>query len=358
MPSATVVSRPNRWSGRSAALALVALISSLGAHAQLQPSRLYYGVNRPVPMTASAPAGTSGAMEITLHKATGEEIAKAGVPAAGNVDLASLFPDLWTTKEPAVAYAQLSVGGKKIGPGVVLQPLVSPDSAWVADRNARDMQWVKSQKVHSGLRAYVNKDVLFKTTAGDIRFALRPDQAPNTAWNFRHLAEGGFYTDIPFHRIIGPNSGNRGFVIQGGDPTGQGNGGPGYMIDLEPSRLSHDFGVLSMARSSDPNSNGSQVFICLSREATAGLDNLYTSFGYAISGADVIVKLGATPVKDPRSGSPVEAPKIVSAELVDAAPMGEGAGRVTDPTPVAVPVPNPVPSTPAPAPAAPPVQPK
>ncbi|MCB9861278.1 MAG: peptidylprolyl isomerase [Phycisphaeraceae bacterium] len=159
------------------------------------------------------------------------------------------------------------------------------------------------------------------TSKGDIELRLRPDQAPNTCWNFRHLVEGGFYTDIIFHRIVGPN-----FVIQAGDPTGMGSGGPGYNFDLEDSKLPHDFGVLSTARSGDPNSNGSQIFICLSRDGTNFLDGRYTSYGQTVRGFDVIREIAAVPVNNQR---PIDPPVWHSAELIDAPPYGTGFGGNT-----------------------------
>lgn len=318
---------------RSLIAGVVVLAAGIqSALAQLAPDRLYYGVNRSIPMTVTVPDGATGDVEIQLLKPVSAEVIEKAAAGKGAVDFAALFPKVWSADPaPSLSYAQLVVGGKKIGPAVVLQPLGTPATAWVPDqRNRRDIRWVDSQRVFSGFRAYVDKDVMMKTTMGDIRVALRPDQAPNTAFNFRHLVEGGFYTDIAFHRIIGSTPRGWGFVVQGGDPTAQGNGGPGYSIDLEPSKLPHDFGVLSMARNDDPNTNGSQIFICLSREATAGLDGLYTSFGYAITGADVIQKLAGVPVKQDGS-TPENPPRIEKATLVDAAPYGEGAKAVTAP---------------------------
>ena len=163
-------------------------------------------------------------------------------------------------------------------------------------------------------------------------FRLRPDVAPNTVWHIRELARGGFYTDIPFHRILPTHRSGKPFVIQAGDPTGSGSGGPGVFIDLEPSDLEHKFGVLSMARTGDPDTNGSQFFVALSREATVHLNGLYTAFGEAISGADAIIAIEQTPLADARMGSPVEAPRIISAELIDAAPFGTGPKAIERPT--------------------------
>jgi cyclophilin family peptidyl-prolyl cis-trans isomerase len=102
-----------------------------------------------------------------------------------------------------------------------------------------------------------------------------------------HLVGKNFYDSVSFHRIIA------GFVIQGGDPQGTGGGGPGYTIPAEFSdTLKHDVGILSMARTPDPNSAGSQFFICLSRERTASLDKQYTIFGKVVEGLDVVDAMG------------------------------------------------------------------
>src|SRR5262249_45879024 len=129
--------------------------------------------------------------------------------------------------------------------------------------------------------------VVLETSLGGVEFRMRPDEAPNTVWNFLALCRGGFYTDVQFHRVkaISPHNGAP-FVVQSGDPIfghasqGVGWGGPGYLVNLEQSHLAHDFGVLSMARLEDqPNSAGSQFFICLSREGTVQLDGRFAAFG-------------------------------------------------------------------------------
>lgn len=336
-------------------LAPLTLMLTTPAIAQLTPDRLYYGIDRPIPMTVAQPEGTTGQLSIKLLNGADASVVESADVPEGRVDLAGLFPSLWTAKPARFLRAQLYVGEAKHGPSVVLQPLITPDYARLIDlstgeptlppvmRDAvnRDVRFTDQlvdlrrsknllgpmpyQAVYSGIRAYVDKNVVFETTEGTIEFRLRPEFAPNTCWNFRQLAAGGWYTDIPFHRII------PGFVIQGGDPTGVGSGGPGFMIDLEPSTLKHDFGILSMARSADPNSNGSQFFVCLSRESTQGLDGRYTSFGEAVSGADAIMAIASTPLSDPDLGTPKEAPRIISAHLTDATPYGEGPPRAAKP---------------------------
>ena len=312
---------------------LFACLLTAHASAQLTPDRLFYGVDRTMPMTVSADGGD--VVIKLMDPADSSEVATA--PAmAGGVDLAGLFPTLWTDKREGVLFAQLVVDGTPTGAPVVLDPLTSVDKATMV--NPQTMQPVQPGQrgrplfqserasmtgqtlpvTYSGIRAYVSKDVVFETEAGDIRVRLRPDKAPNHAWNFRSLVEGGYYTEIIFHRII-PD-----FVIQVGDPTGTGSGGPGYQIDLEKSDVPHDFGVLSMARTGDPDSGGSQIFICLTRQRTALLDGSYAAFGQTIAGADTIVALGNTEVGGPRGDRPLDPPLLQRAYLAPSAPFGTG----------------------------------
>ncbi|AQR97581.1 peptidylprolyl isomerase [Clostridium saccharoperbutylacetonicum] len=124
---------------------------------------------------------------------------------------------------------------------------------------------------------------------GVIKAELYPEIAPNTVNNFIDLANKNFYNNLKFHRVI------KNFMIQGGDPKGDGTGGPGYSIEGEftsngfANSLKHTKGVLSMARTSDPNSAGSQFFI-MSGDA-ANLDGEYAAFGKVISGLDVVDKI-------------------------------------------------------------------
>ncbi|WP_455016022.1 peptidylprolyl isomerase [Oribacterium sinus] len=119
-----------------------------------------------------------------------------------------------------------------------------------------------------------------------IRLELYPETAPITVENFLDLVKKGFYNGLTFHRIIS------GFMIQGGDPDGNGMGGPGYSIKGEfksngvDNPLKHEKGVISMARSMDPNSAGSQFFIM--HEAAPHLDGQYAAFGKVIEGLDVV----------------------------------------------------------------------
>jgi peptidyl-prolyl cis-trans isomerase B (cyclophilin B) len=121
-----------------------------------------------------------------------------------------------------------------------------------------------------------------KTHEGTMKLELYFKQAPNTVANFVHLADSGFYNGLTFHRII------EGFMAQGGDPNGDGTGGPNWKIDDEKNDLKHEAGTLSMANAG-PNTAGSQFFIC--HMPQPHLDGRHTIFGKLVSGFDVLTRL-------------------------------------------------------------------
>ncbi len=141
---------------------------------------------------------------------------------------------------------------------------------------------------------YENKVAELHTTAGDITIGFYPDKAPNHVRNFIDLASSGFYNGTKFHRVI------PGFMIQGGDPNTKtadvstwGTGGSGKNLKAEFNNVHHARGIVSMARSNDPNSASSQFFICV---ADAGfLDRQYTAFGKVLKGMDVADKIVSAP---------------------------------------------------------------
>jgi cyclophilin family peptidyl-prolyl cis-trans isomerase len=148
----------------------------------------------------------------------------------------------------------------------------------------------------------------FKTEAGDFVVELYADKAPKTVNNFVFLARDHFYDGVTFHRVI------KGFMAQGGDPTGTGTGGPGYKFadEFHPSLRHTGPGILSMANAG-PGTNGSQFFITYS--ATPHLDNHHTVFGKVIKGMDVVL---AIPERDPsRARQP--GTKINSIEIAESA---------------------------------------
>jgi peptidyl-prolyl cis-trans isomerase B (cyclophilin B) len=162
-----------------------------------------------------------------------------------------------------------------------------------------------------------NQVAIIKTTEGNMVIQFWPDVAPKTVENFKTLAKKGFYDGTAFHRII------KGFMIQGGDPNTKdlskedswGQGGPGYSIKAEFNDRPHLPGVISMARSSDPDSAGSQFFICDGNASS--LNHKYTAFGKLIKGEDVLRKIADTPVVPDRRGEPSKPTKRVEIKTIE-----------------------------------------
>jgi len=165
-----------------------------------------------------------------------------------------------------------------------------------------------------------NEVAVIKTSEGEMVIEFWKDAAPSTIENFKKLARAGFYNGTIFHRIV------KGFMIQGGDPNSKdpakenkyGEGGPGYKIKAEFNDHSHDRGVISMAREPDPDSAGSQFFICLA--PVTRLDHQYTTFGKLIKGNDVLDKIGDTPVTRNSAGEMSKPTKRVVINKIDIAP--------------------------------------
>ena len=168
----------------------------------------------------------------------------------------------------------------------------------------------------SAAKAPEKEVAVISTTEGDMVVEFWDDAAPKTIENFKKLAKSGFYDGTAFHRVI------KGFMIQGGDPLTKdpakealwGTGDPGYKIDAEFNNHSHVRGVLSMARSNDPNSAGSQFFICHGNPTQ--LDHQYTTFGKLIKGDDVLEKIGTTPTHPP--DRPDKRMGVISIKIVPA----------------------------------------
>jgi peptidyl-prolyl cis-trans isomerase B (cyclophilin B) len=190
-----------------------------------------------------------------------------------------------------------------VGLGVVAQP-VKPDAAAAKAKPAA-----------------VSEVAVMETTEGTMVIEFWPDVAPKTVENFKKLARDGFYDGTAFHRII------KGFMIQGGDPNTKdpakeriyGQGDPGYKIKAEFNPRPHVKGVISMARSRDPDSAGSQFFIC--HGTAKSLDGQYTAFGKLLKGEDVLDKIANTPVTmggDPRPSKPTKRVGVVKVQIVPA----------------------------------------
>src|SRR5947199_18275 len=165
-----------------------------------------------------------------------------------------------------------------------------------------------------------NEVAVITTSEGDMVVEFWTDAAPNTIENFKKLARAGFYNGTIFHRIV------KAFMIQGGDPNSKdpnkeakyGEGGPGYKIKAEFNDHSHERGVISMAREPDPDSAGSQFFICLA--PVTRLDHQYTTFGKLVKGDDVLTTIGDTPVTRNSMGENSKPTKRVTIEKIDIVP--------------------------------------
>jgi peptidyl-prolyl cis-trans isomerase B (cyclophilin B) len=179
----------------------------------------------------------------------------------------------------------------------------------------------KEEKKNTAAVSEPKEVAVFKTSEGEMVAEFWSDVAPKTVENFKKLAKSGFYDGTAFHRIL------KGFMAQGGDPLTKdpskeaawGTGDPGYKIKAEFNKKLHERGVLSMARSSDPDSAGSQFFICFG--SASQLDGKYTAFGKIIKGEAVLDKLANVPVTRSSSGEnskPVNRVALESVKIVPA----------------------------------------
>jgi cyclophilin family peptidyl-prolyl cis-trans isomerase len=157
--------------------------------------------------------------------------------------------------------------------------------------------------------------VVFTTNHGVIRLRLFPEKAPEHVKAFKKLAADGFYDGTKFHRVI------PGFMIQGGDPNSKsddrsrhGTGGPGYSIKAEFNDVKHARGILSAARSNDPNSAGSQFFVMVAN--SPHLDGQYTAFGEVIDGLDTVDKIVNLPRDQRDNPLPANPAIIEKAEVI------------------------------------------
>jgi peptidyl-prolyl cis-trans isomerase B (cyclophilin B) len=191
-------------------------------------------------------------------------------------------------------------------------------TAFAADEKKEEKKEEKKDAAQPA-KSDAKEVAVIKTTEGEMVVEFWADVAPKTVENFKSLAKKGFYDGTAFHRVI------KGFMIQGGDPLTKddskeamwGTGGPGYQIKAEFNEKSHVRGVISMARSQNPDSAGSQFFIC--HGDPKFLDHQYTAFGKLIKGDDVLEKIATTkthPQDRPDKRVGVESIKIVPADSV------------------------------------------
>ena len=280
----------------------------------LFPTKLWFAPGQPMTVTVK-PSG--GGVALVLTDFLGKVIdarAAAEVEAEKTIDLRELYPQLDT---PGTYILYAVPKGRPLSDFVGTPLLISVRAD--ARRDAPPGPMVTNVVPLSY--------AVMKTDRGDVHVAFYYDVAPHTVANFLDLAQGGFYDGLTFHRVV-PD-----FLIQTGDPRGDGTGGPGYRIDPEFNDREHRAGVLSMARQTDPleragalprsdaaGSGGSQFFISINYARTRQFDRRYTAFGKVFAGMDVIESLSQVPT-DPQTQRPLEPPVIRELKVmpVDAA---------------------------------------
>jgi peptidyl-prolyl cis-trans isomerase B (cyclophilin B) len=277
-----------------AATQAVAPAQPAGPPTVLVPTKNWFAPSQPIEIKVSA----DGPVTLKLTDFTGGAIeAKEGadVSAAETKNLRKVFPMQMDTAGTYLLYA--------VPKGKELKDFVGTPLVVGVRGDARQF----GPQGPIVIKVEPLRYLIMTTSKGPITMAFYYDVAPNTAANYLSLAAHGFYNGLTFHRIV------PGFVIQGGDPRGDGMGGPGYQIQAEFNDRPHHEGVLSMARSRDPNSAGSQFFVCLDYKQTAQLDKQYTAFGRVTAGMDAVKAIAATPTG--AEDRPKEAQKIEKVEV-------------------------------------------
>ena len=277
----------------------------------LIPTKVWFAPTQPLMINIKSDA----AVTLVLTDFQGKTIEPAGpIEAAPNkeVDIRPMYRQLGT----AGTYVLFAVPKGKAFPEFVGTPLVIEVRSDKRPGMPDEPIVVKIEPL---------RYVVMSTEHGDMTWIFYYDVAPNTSAVIQTLCDQGFYDGLTFHRIL------PGFVIQGGDPHGDGVGGPGFSIDAEFSNVKHEEGILSMARSGDPleqqgmkprpdfaNSAGSQFFVCLG--PTPNLDGKYTAFGKVVEGIEAVKAIAAVPLADKRAGRPEKAPTIKKVTVVAVTP--------------------------------------
>ena len=278
----------------------------------LVPSKGWYAPNEPINITIKPAGGAAGEVALVLTDFTNRAVeSKTGITADAEktVDIRPLLPE-GLTGGTFILYAVPKDAARKDFAGTPLVISIFED---------------KRQGAPPGPMAARVEPLCYvamTTDKGPMTMAFYYDLAPITVENFLCLSGGGFYDGLTFHRIV-PN-----FIIEGGDPRGDRTGGPGYHIEAEFNDRPHQPGVISMARSTDPNeaggakprcefanSAGSQFFICLNYENTQQLNRRYTAFGKVVDGMDTVNTIAKLPIANPDTGKPQDPPKILKAEV-------------------------------------------
>jgi cyclophilin family peptidyl-prolyl cis-trans isomerase len=278
----------------------------------LVPSKVWFAANQPL----NVKLDTEGEVTLLLTEFTGRPIEDEAPPEGPPVIRGGETIDLYEYYPPLRQ------------PGTYILYAVPKEAASITEFAGTPLVISVRQDLRRGAppgAMVVKVDPLsyavLQTEKGEMRLAFYYDVAPNNVGNFVKLAREGFYDGLTFHRIV-PS-----FVIQGGDPRGDGTGGPGYMVDAEFSDRPHEPGTVSMARSPDPNepaarpaaeyanSAGSQFFICLDYNNTRQLDRRYTAFAKVVSGMNAVDELSKVEIADAETGRPQNPPVIQRIEV-------------------------------------------
>ena len=254
----------------------------------LIPTKMWFGVNQP----NNVRIDSKDEVTLVLTDFSGKSLAaKGSADVAGGVtkDLKTVFPQL----ENIGTYVLYAVPRGKTIAEFEGTPLVIEVRGEKEGPRAPTVTAVKPLQY-----------AVMQTAKGPITLIFYYDVAPITVDSFLRLASEGFYDGLTFHRIV------PGFVIQGGDPRGDGTGGPGYSLPAEFNDRPHKEGVLSMARAQDVNSGGSQFFICLDYNRTKMLDHNYTAFGTVTDGMNAVNQIGTTPIANEQTGAPRD-PQVI-----------------------------------------------
>ena len=280
-----------------AAAALPVMKAMLSLFSVAVPTKMWFAPGQPVTVTVTQPTTL---VMTTFDGQPVKPAASADVAADGTADLAAVFP---AAKEPGTYLVYADPKGKSAPADFAGTPLVVEV---LAGHERGGVQGAMVTKVEP------LQYVTMKTTAGEMTMTMYYDTSPNTVDSFLRLCGEGYYDGVTFHRVI------KGFMLQGGDPTGTGMGGPGFTLGQEFNAKPHTEGVLSMARTSDPNSAGSQFFVCLDYAQTKQLDNQYTTFGKVVDGMDAAKTIGVTPTAE--GDRPVTPQVIEHAEVLPVTP--------------------------------------
>jgi cyclophilin family peptidyl-prolyl cis-trans isomerase len=279
------------------------LVGLMAIFSILVPQKMWFAPDQPINVAIKADADVQLVLTDFSGKAVGSPVAAT---AGSTVDVKSLF-------------SQIAQGGTFILYAVPKgSAAAAPPTDFLGTPLVIEGRQDKRQGGAPGIEVYKVEPLRYaeiNTDMGKLTCVFYYDVAPNTVDNFLSLSEGGYYDGVGFHRIV------PGFVIQGGDPRWAdpqfaGTGGPGYAVGQEFNDHKHLEGVLSMARSSDPDSAGSQFFVCLDYAQTQHLDNQYTAYGKVVDGMDAVKKIAAVKLSDPANGRPEKPPVIQKVDVL------------------------------------------